>query len=321
MSSRRANGTGSVYKEGKTWTASWTNSLTKERFKKRGFASKKDATLYIESMRSQKAHSSIEYLWTTYESTKFKRLSTDKQRHYKSVYENRLYPIHNRKIEELTIFELQSLIDRYNSYYSQKDIKTVLSHLYNIAIAQGITWANLSQYLVLNEHEEKSGVAWTIEEVNKFWSGWYNGDRMCGYILLMCYTGAMPYEIRCITRQMIDWDNKVIIGAGAKTEFRRKSPIVICDKIEPVLRELMTDSLVLWNHPKQKFYDEYNKSICRCGVRELPPYTCRHTTATLLMDSNSPLVVQKVMRHAQIQTTTRYAHPEYDDMLQAVNKL
>lgn len=62
MSSRRANGTGSVYKEGKTWTASWTNSLTKERFKKRGFASKKDATLYIESMRSQKAHSSIEYL-------------------------------------------------------------------------------------------------------------------------------------------------------------------------------------------------------------------------------------------------------------------
>lgn len=321
MATRRPNGTGSVYKEGKTWTAAWSNTITGEHFRKRGFATKKDAVLYIEASRSLRVHTSVSYLWSTYESTKFKKLSSEKQRHYRAVYNDRLKPIHSKRIEELTIHDLQSLVDQYESYYAQKDIKTVLSHLYNVAIPEGIVQVNLSSYIELHDHHEQKGQAWTVDEVNAFWNGWYSGDRFCGYILVMCYTGAMPVEIRTITRQMIDYDSKLITGAGAKTELRKTSPLVISDKIEPVLRELMQGSMVLWPHSKQKFYDEYYRCINRCRVRELPPYTCRHTTATLLVDKASPFVVQKVMRHAQIQTTQRYAHPGSDDMLEAVNKI
>ena len=321
MATRRPNGTGSVYKEGKTWTAAWSNTITGEHFRKRGFATKKDAVLYIEASRSLRAHTSISYLWSTYETTKFKKLSSEKQRHYKAVYEDRLKPIHSKRIEELTIHDLQSIIDQYESYYAQKDIKTVLSHLYNIAIAEGITMVNLSQYIVLRDHVEQYGNAWSLDEVNAFWEGWNNGDRFCGYILVMCYTGAMPVEIRTITRQMIDYDARQIVGAGAKTEFRKKQPLIICDKIEPVLRELMQGSMVLWPHSKQKFYDEYYRCINRCRVRELPPYTCRHTTATLLVDKASPFLVQKVMRHSLIQTTQRYTHSDTLDMLEVVNRI
>lgn len=321
MATRRPNGTGSVYKEGKTWTAAWSNTITGEHFRKRGFATKKDAVLCIETSRSLRAHTSISYLWSTYETTKFKKLSSEKQRHYKAVYEDRLKPIHSKRIEELTIHDLQSIIDQYESYYAQKDIKTVLSHLYNIAIAEGITMVNLSQYMVLRDHVEQYGNAWSIDEVNAFWEGWNNGDRFCGYILVMCYTGAMPVEIRTITRQMIDYDARQIVGAGAKTEFRKKQPLIICDKIEPVLRELMQGSMVLWPYSKQKFYDEYYRCINRCRVRELPPYTCRHTTATLLVDKASPFLVQKVMRHSLIQTTQRYTHSDTLDMLEVVNRI
>lgn len=318
--SKRPNGAGSVYKEGNSWVAVWTDPLTKKRKKKHGFSTKKDALFFLESLRSQKASASVSYLWATYESTKFKKLSSEKQRHYRAVYE-RFKPFWNVNIEDITLLTLQQFIDQYDSYYAQKDIKTVFSHLYNIAIPQGIVQVNLSTYLELHDHHEKKGEAWTVDEVNAFWEGWYNGDRFCGYILLMCYTGAMPVEVRTITRQMIDYDTKLITGAGAKTELRKTAPLVICNKIEPVLRELMQDSIVLWPHSKDKFYEEYYKCISRCRVRELPPYTCRHTTATLLVDKASPFVVQKVMRHAQIQTTQRYTHPGSDDMLEAVNKL
>ena len=317
---KRPNGTGSVYKEGNKWVAVWTDPLTHKRRKKRGFLTKKDAVLFLEELSKPVSKAKISQLWETYEATSFQDLSADKQRHYRSVYE-RLEGIWNVDIDQLTILDLQALIEPYNSYYSQKDIKTVLSHLYKIAIAEQILQINLTQYMRLKKHEEKEGEAWTEEEMNTFWVKWYEGDRFVGYILVMCYCGAMPAEIRQITRYMIHYDTHTIEGAGLKTNIRKKTPMFICDKIEPGLKTLMSDSMVLWHGSKQKFYDEYYRCINRCQVRELPPYSCRHTTATLLAEKTSPFTVQKVMRHSLISTTAGYVHPVYKTELEAVNKL
>ena len=57
-------------------------------------------------------------------------------------------------------------------------------------------------------------------------------------------------------------------------------------------------------------------------MRKLPPYSCRHTTATALALGNiAPSVIQEVMRHTKFATTQRYIHPDTTSALAAVNQL
>ena len=309
---KRPNGTGSVFKYGDGWFAMPAGG------KRKKFRTRKEALKYLESFDGSPPCSTVSALWETYLMTGYLDLSDAKQRHYKTVYD-RLEPVHNREIGSLSIAELQSLVEPYGEYYAQKDIRTVLSHLYEIAIAQRQVPYNLTKSMHLVKHTEKKGEAWTPAEIETFWQHYRAGDKFVGYILFMCYTGAMPGELRTIHRSMIKGHE--IRGAGLKTEVRKDSPIILADKIVPVLNDLMSDSLVLWSQGKHCFYDHYYACLERCGVRRLPPYTCRHTTATLVANEVSPLVAQKIMRHAQVTTTQRYVHPSSDTLLDAVNKL
>ena len=73
---------------------------------------------------------------------------------------------------------------------------------------------------------------------------------------------------------------------------------------------------------KDRFYAQYYDCLERNGCRRLPPYACRHTTATAPALGNiAPSVIQKVMRHAKFSTTQRYIHPATADMLEAVNAI
>lgn len=59
------------------------------------------------------------------------------------------------EIDTLTISQIQDAIDRNAStYYTRKDMKTVLSHCYNLAIAEKQTTVNLAEYIKLPELDE-----------------------------------------------------------------------------------------------------------------------------------------------------------------------
>ena len=59
------------------------------------------------------------------------------------------------------------------------------------------------------------------------------------------------------------------------------------------------------------------------GCRRLTPYSCRHTTATALAVTKNiaPQTVKKVMRWSTARMLDRYAHPDNDAALAAVNTL
>ena len=322
---KRANGQGCIYKEKNgTYTVIKTRGYDLNgkqiRCKKRGFKTYAEANKFSVNWEAT-PRGTIQDLWETYLITDYLDLSESKQKHYKTVYE-RLKPIWNKDIDTLDIKDLQRLIEPYNSYYQQKDIKTLLSHFYNIAIAQKMTSINLTQRMKLVKLEEKQGEPWTVDELKKFWEAYNNGDPFVGHILFMCYTGAQPEEMfDTITRSMIDYDKQVINGSGVKTDVRRNSQLILADDIVPVLKDLMKDSVKLWNGSKHQWYTEYKKCIKRCGVRDLPPYTCRHTTGTLIANGTSTLVAQKFMRHASPKTTARYVHPDSETLIEAVNNL
>ena len=58
------------------------------------------------------------------------------------------------------------------------------------------------------------------------------------------------------------------------------------------------------------------------SVRCLSPHSCRHTFATLSLSSGSDIrVVQMLLGHTDIKTTSRYTHPDLFAMIQAVSEL
>ena len=74
------------------------------------------------------------------------------------------------------------------------------------------------------------------------------------------------------------------------------------------------------HEPGQFLY--HHDTLKLAGVRDLPPYSCRHTTATALALGNiAPSVIQEVMRHTKFSTTQRYIHPDMASAHFAINSL
>ena len=334
---KRGNGQGAVYKQRGTWTARvlkyWYIDANdgKSRPKyiiKTGFKSKTEAIKYIATLESQvlakkkeKKVPTLNDLFRLYEKKDLHKLSKDRKGAYKKARE-RLEDIFHAPIDLLGIEELQDTIDdNSSSYYTAKDMQTVLSHLYKLAIAEGHVNVNLSRHVSLPELDEKEPRKFTKEEQIAFWKLYENGDKFVRYILLMIYTGMMPGELFRIEKVHVNIAEQVI-RFGIKTTIRKKTPIILPDAIMPVIEDILNDKghkLIHIN--KDNFYKQYYTCLERAGCDKIPPYSCRHSTGSALGVSDIPIaVMKKLMRHKSLSSTMRYTHIDTDEMLDAANK-
>ena len=142
----------------------------------------------------------------------------------------------------------------------------------------------------------------------------------------MIYTGMMPGEAMQLRVDQIDLDGHRIHGAGMKTKVRKQTDIVLAETIIPLVQDLIDhaqDSGYIWPRNETSWYENYHAVLKDAGCRDLPPYSCRHTTATALAVTKNiaPQTVKKVMRWSTARMLDRYAHPDQDDALAAVNTL
>ena len=232
-------------------------------------------------------------------------------------------------IDELTIAQMQEVVDRETkTYYTAKDMKNLLSKLYQKAMPDGYVTQNLAMFISLPELKEEEPVPFTPEEVDKMWSAFSDGDWFIGYPLLMIYSGMMPAELFSCHKDQIDLDKCEIYGCGRKTKTRKDNAIVFAECVRPVVEELMSiesdnsnaDKTKLVQINKDNFYKAYHEAMVRIGVRDLPPYSCRHTTGTEAARQNlSAPIVQKIMRHAKITTSQKYIHLDTNDAHKGIN--
>lgn len=332
---KRANGAGCAIKTGKTWTLVVTIGTkpdgTPVRKWKRGFPTKTAALEYGDRLKYEpKTQRTLAQLYDAIQ-PHIDKLSKDKRSHYKTAWD-RLNRIHGSDVAALSVADLQSVLDAaVASYYPAKDIRDLLSLIYARALTEELVSVNKARHLVLPDLEEKDTVPFTAEEVTAMWRDWEAGNAATGYFLIMCYTGMMPGEIRRLTVGMIDLERRRIVGAGLKTEKRKSAPIVLPQIILPVLEQLAAGRAPedrLYAYGEEIFYRDFNEMKKRCGcrpIKELRPYSCRHTLATTLADSNvSAAIIKEIMRHAKITTTQRYMHPDaqqYAEKLDAVFEL
>lgn len=342
---RRPNGTGSAYKRGKTWTgraAGYSYSVknpdgTVQQIRKRptkgGFKTRTEALTWANTYNEAVTATSptLATLWEGYSTGELRKLSTDKQAAYRKARE-RLEPLMGRKIETLTIKDLQDCVDSAApSHYTARDMKTVLSKLYQRAMAERKAEVNLAKFIVLPDLEEQEAEPFTEAEVATLWKAYDGGNVFVGYILLMIYTGMMPGELLACRKSMIDLKKCEIWGCGKKTAKRKKEiPIVFPDFLSPLLEQLMAqdsdnsqaDHSKLLQMQKDNFYTHYHETLQALGIRDLPPYSCRHTYGTeAVKGSNSPEVVRQMLRHATIYMQQRYTHLSPEAAHQAADNL
>lgn len=331
----RGNGQGCAIKRGNSWTAIWTEKyfvdenggLQQKRKWKGGFKTKTAALAFAANPEPEKNKvPTLRTYWNGWSSSDMMDVSASKQTAYKIAWK-KLDKLADMEMDSITINDIQNCIDEQaKTYYPAKDMKVVLSHMFKRAVAEGNARTNLADFIRLPKLEEKEMQPFTEEELKKLWGAYGEGDRFVGYILLMIYSGMMPGELMSAKSDMINWERKEIIGGGKKTKKRKETPIVFPDLIAPVLEDLVEHSAsrigYILGMNKDNFYKEYYKSLEKAEVRGLPPYSCRHTTATALALGNiAPSVIQEVMRHSKFSTTQRYIHPDTKSAHDAVNMI
>lgn len=339
----RGNGQGCAFKSpnGKSWTAQAVVDYRPAnkpggqpipvKRKKSGFPSKKDALAYVPILlaggvtKSKVAPRLSEY-WDIYSNNAMLKISRDKQYAYKAAW-NKLSDIQDARIDTLTVDILQKTVSNAaKTYYPQKDCKTVLTKLFELAAADGFTRKDLPSFIELVSLEEKEQVPFSNAEQKSLWKQYESGNLDAAIPLLMIYTGMMPGEAQLLKVEHIDLKQKTMYGMNLKTKVRKKTPVVIADCLLPVIEDLIAHaqpSGFIWARNETKWYERYYMALEASECRKLPPYSCRHTTATALaVDAKiAPQTVKRVMRWSTAKMLDRYAHPQMKDALSAVNKI
>lgn len=337
----RGNGMGCAYKRGKTWTACVTMdwimpddpTVPKKpiRRTKGGFASKAEAIAYCPTLlaggveKPAEAPRLSEY-WNTYSKGLMLKISKGKQSAYRTAW-NKLKPIHDVRVDALTVDLLQRTIDSScKTFDPAKDCKSLLSNLFEIAASEKQVVRDLPSFITLPEHEPSEPIPFNADEQKKIWKAYDNGDRRAAAHLLMIYTGMMPGELMLLKVENINLEERTILRSGLKTKIRKRTPVVLADCILPIVEDLIANAMpsgYIWPRNEKRWYENYHALLQENECRDLPPYSCRHTTATALaVDKNvAPQTIKKIMRWSTVKMLDHYAHPDTSDALEGVNTM
>ena len=297
---------------------------------KAGFKRREDALAYCQTLKNghQKpavAPTLTEY-WETYQNGKYAALSPSKQQAYRTAWK-KLADISNVSIDQLTVADLQELVaKKCNSYYTARDVRTLLISLFRIAAAEGYVRQEIPTFIQLPHLEETEQTPFSETEQKALWKQYEKPDIRAAVPLLMIYTGMMPGEAMKLKVDQIDIEGRRIHGAGMKTKVRKQTDIVLADDIVPLVQDLIDHAMpsgYIFKQDEKEWYKNFHDVLTDSGCRDLPPYSCRHTTATALAVTKNvaPQTVRKVMRWSTARMLDRYAHPDQDDALAAVNTL
>ena len=333
MPAKRANGQGSVYKRGHYWVAQVTVGYRENgqpRYKRKGgFSTKTEALTALPVIRElalAKPVPTVAYYYRAFCKGRGASISPDKRRAYEIAY-NRLKPVHTTPISEVSVDQLQALINSTcSSYYPARDVRVLLNHLYRLAAVEGNANPALPSLLEIPRLRETHREAFTVDEQKALWAAWEAGKAGAAVRLSMIYTGMMTGEMRRLEASMIDLENQTITGVGLKTDERKTKSVLIPDCLVPILQDLITQHPTgrIYTVSEEDFYALYYSALTEAGVtRHLTPYSCRHTTATALaVNANvAPQTVQRIMRWSSTKMMDRYVHPDDSNALDALNQL
>lgn len=332
----RGNGEGSVWRDKRT--GKWTAQVTigwyggKRKFRtKTGLKTKKEALEYLPKLREgipDKRDLRVCAIWNAMHSAWLDGISPGKANHYRTAYQ-RMERLHNADITRLITQDWQDVIDALPGKYDpKKEAKVVVSKLYQYAIAQGWCTVNMADYIKLPKQTSTNKDSFTPEELHALKVSWDRGYKWSGYVLLMCYTGMRPGELKSIKLADVHPDELYMIG-GIKTEAGRNRTIGFPAWLKPVVEwavgQATGDKLLAIG--EERFYTEYYAALDDAGIvrtddRPMTPHCCRHTFVTMANDTGLNLAhVQTMAGHSDPSITARYNHTHKAELVAEWQKL
>lgn len=340
---QKGNGLGSVYKRADrdTWCVAVTTGyrvadgkLRQRRVVKSGFKTKKAANEYLANIiatgeiRSEKMVPTVEELYQQFVDAPGKKPGASTMTAYRTAFAKRIQPnFGGLTIDVVTLKDMEEAISGL-TYDPAKDVKDLMSKLFQRAMADGFVQLNPATMLTLPEKKDAEIPAWLPAEIEKLWHAYGEGNRTAAACLLMIYTGMMPGELFALKMDMINWESRTITGCGMKTKERKENAIVLSASVLPVLKDLCDTSptrkgFVLGIN-RDYFYADFRQLKKDLNIRqEVRPYSSRHSTATELeLMGVSPSVIAQVLRHKNYATTAKhYIDISTEQAIAAVDKI
>ena len=267
----------------------------------------------------------VGYLYDIYTHTKAYDALSDSQRMKLDIAWKRLEPLRSDDITQLTLDRMQYVIDAAtSSYYPARDMKVLLSHIYEAGIKREAVQYNKTAYIELPEQPKAKRERFTDEEVKKLFE-YQKSDFFTGYIIIMTFMGLRPGELRALRMENIRLDEGYVVG-GIKTDagIDREIPIPACiDEIFRGLYAAAQGKELFFSMDETTFYDKYYAALEAAGVRKLTPRVCRHTYFSMLAASGvGAELITEIGGHTDYNTTHKnYIRISIDEKRRAVSVL
>ena len=244
-----------------------------------------------------------------------------------------------RKIETIKLKDAEGFLDKLkgNAPKGVYNYYRVLRAMWN----KGIQWGylrerdNVFEKIKMQKRQDKNPVFVTEKQLCEIIEN-TEVEIVKDVIITAFYSGCRLGEIVNLTWQDVNLKNELLtIGnTSFQTKSRKQRIVPIHTKVKEILikrlpkvirreKHYVFDKTNGGNYTGDYFSRRFKRACRKAGIDEAIHFHClRHGAATRMIVNGAPVPsVQRIMGHANIQTTMLYTHPNVDDLRAAVNKL
>lgn len=279
-----------------------------------------------------------EYKWYMVSKAQDCKLNGRSIEQYKKVLEKLLFflklPVKDITTQHLRYFIYETFRNKNTgeplSPYTSNQRKSIIRSFFSWCFKNGLISSDPSAPLL---QERTSGVEprrpYTEEEAERLRDS-CETPREKAVVELLFSTGARADECINIKRSDIDMHERTIriLGKGNKlrTVFFNVPTKLALQKYWKTLPDDVEYAFVRERRPYDKLKDRtlnfmLKKLEERANVKDVIPHRFRHTFATRLEERGCPIeVIQELLGHSNLETTTRYAHQNKSRIKAEYNK-
>lgn len=271
-------------------------------------------------------------VFEAWKAREYRKLKPSSIASHNAAWNKRVSRFGPRKMRDLTLDELQLLLDEdEDAGLSQSTINNdalLIKALYSYSMERDIVGKDYSQYLdIPSVGAKRPRDALNDLQLAKLTQLVAGGFPWADTVLMLCYTGLQVSEFLQLTRFSYHHEDGGYLQCGLKTAAGKNRIVPIHPKIKSYLFFWMEKGgdTIICNEDGTSIsslrYRKYFHLVAeQIGAPDATPHWCRHTFATRLHTSKAdPLTVKWLMGHStKADITAHYTHDTIDVLKDAI---